>query len=328
MINDTSIVVLTPVKNEDWILDSFLKVTSLFADHIIIADQNSTDNTKVLAAQYPKVTYILNSSNNYDEEHRQILLIEKARELVPGKKLLIAIDADEIITGDSIDSKEWKIICAQKPGTQVYFKKPDALPGLKKIYDYSNFFLLGFLDDGRKHEGTKFHSPRVPNSDLRYDSKYIKFLHLALARDKEYNARQRLYMILENVNQTDSLRLRYRKYSRYIQHLLREEIISPLPNSWKKNAGKDIIFGGFVTKESNNFNLQIIEKFNMYGSKKFWMEDIWYVDYDDIAAEMNLEIVRRIEYPPFYINFLRSAILVIYGSLLRCQKFFVNNFRP
>jgi len=33
------IVVVTPVRNEAWILERFLSVTSRFADHIIIADQ-------------------------------------------------------------------------------------------------------------------------------------------------------------------------------------------------------------------------------------------------------------------------------------------------
>ena len=39
------IIVVTPIKNEDWILDRFLSVTSQFADLIIIADQNSTDKS-------------------------------------------------------------------------------------------------------------------------------------------------------------------------------------------------------------------------------------------------------------------------------------------
>lgn len=34
---------LTPVRNEVWILDRFLKAASFWADHIIIADQMSTD---------------------------------------------------------------------------------------------------------------------------------------------------------------------------------------------------------------------------------------------------------------------------------------------
>ena len=68
MMNQTpKIVVITPVKNEAWILDRFLAVTSQFADCIIIADQNSTDESKDICKKYPKVIVIDNKSTKYDE---------------------------------------------------------------------------------------------------------------------------------------------------------------------------------------------------------------------------------------------------------------------
>ena len=36
-------VVMTPVRNEAWVLKAFLEATSLWADYIIVADQMSTD---------------------------------------------------------------------------------------------------------------------------------------------------------------------------------------------------------------------------------------------------------------------------------------------
>jgi len=41
MTNQPLLICMTPVRNEAWILHAFLKATSLWADHIIIADQNS-----------------------------------------------------------------------------------------------------------------------------------------------------------------------------------------------------------------------------------------------------------------------------------------------
>jgi glycosyltransferase involved in cell wall biosynthesis len=61
------IVVLTPIKNEEWILERFLSVTSQFADLIIIADQNSTDSSRNICQKYPKVKLIENKSDQYDE---------------------------------------------------------------------------------------------------------------------------------------------------------------------------------------------------------------------------------------------------------------------
>jgi glycosyltransferase involved in cell wall biosynthesis len=44
-----TIICLTPVKNEAWLLDRFLQATSLWADFIIIADQMSTDGSQEIA---------------------------------------------------------------------------------------------------------------------------------------------------------------------------------------------------------------------------------------------------------------------------------------
>jgi glycosyltransferase involved in cell wall biosynthesis len=95
------IVVITPVKNEAWILDRFLAVTSQFADCIIIADQNSTDGSLTIYKNYPKVILIQNESEQFNEAERQILLIQKARELVPEHKILLALDADEILAASA-----------------------------------------------------------------------------------------------------------------------------------------------------------------------------------------------------------------------------------
>ena len=51
-------IVMTPVRNEAWILPAFLRATSLWADYIIIADQMSTDGSRELYQQFDKVIVI------------------------------------------------------------------------------------------------------------------------------------------------------------------------------------------------------------------------------------------------------------------------------
>ena len=47
-----AVVVLTPVRDQAWILASFLDAASLWADHIFIADQQSTEDSPNIAASY------------------------------------------------------------------------------------------------------------------------------------------------------------------------------------------------------------------------------------------------------------------------------------
>ena len=51
MNNRPTMIVITPVRNEAWVLDAFLTCTSSWADYIILADQHSDDGTREIAAK-------------------------------------------------------------------------------------------------------------------------------------------------------------------------------------------------------------------------------------------------------------------------------------
>jgi glycosyltransferase involved in cell wall biosynthesis len=73
-------IVLMPVKNEDWILEYSLSCASLWADYIIVADQNSTDRTPEICKNFDKVIYIKNDSQFHSGAVRRLLL-EEARKI-------------------------------------------------------------------------------------------------------------------------------------------------------------------------------------------------------------------------------------------------------
>ncbi|MGB8077207.1 MAG: glycosyltransferase family 2 protein, partial [Gallionella sp.] len=112
------IICLTPVRNESWILEKFLKAASLWADHIIIADQFSDDDSREIAGRFDKVILIRNPSAEFNEPERQRLLIEAARK-IEGPRLLITLDADEFLTANFHDSAEWEFIMHAPPGTVI-----------------------------------------------------------------------------------------------------------------------------------------------------------------------------------------------------------------
>ena len=80
-------VVLTPVRNEAWVLRAFLEATSLWADYIIIADQMSTDGSREIAKEYPKVILIDNNRKEMHMAATRRLLFEEAKK-IEGEKLL------------------------------------------------------------------------------------------------------------------------------------------------------------------------------------------------------------------------------------------------
>src|SRR5262249_2382498 len=86
-------IVVTPVRKEAWILDRFLRCASLWADHIVVADQGSTDGSRAIAARHSKVTLVDNTAPGYDEGARQRLLLDAARAF-PGPRVIFALDAD------------------------------------------------------------------------------------------------------------------------------------------------------------------------------------------------------------------------------------------
>src|SRR5690349_7454919 len=110
------VICLTPVKDEAWILDRFLACASEWADRIIIADQGSTDGSREICSLYPKVTVIENPSKSFNEPQRRAMLIDEARK-TPGPKLLIGLDADEMLSANWKDSAEWQAALRVPPGT-------------------------------------------------------------------------------------------------------------------------------------------------------------------------------------------------------------------
>ena len=148
MSQQPSIVVLTPLKNDAWILRRFLEVTSIFANLIIVADQGSTDGGLEICREFEKVMVIDNSASEYDEASRQELLIATARRLVPLPRILMALDSDEILTADSMDSSDWQRMLVAPPGTAIFFEKPNIYltPALSERRPLD--FLGAFIDDG------------------------------------------------------------------------------------------------------------------------------------------------------------------------------------
>src|SRR5256885_2197185 len=121
MIDCCHRICLTPMRNEAWIVKQFLAASSLWATHIVVADQSSTDGTLQHLQNKPGVELVINDSPVFDEAYRQKILLQRARQIA-GRRILIGLDADEALSSNLLASKQWAQLCDVEPGTVLRFR--------------------------------------------------------------------------------------------------------------------------------------------------------------------------------------------------------------
>lgn len=181
-------IVLMPVKNEAWILRESLASLSGFADHILIADQNSTDGSKEIYKEFSKVSVIENPAEGHSNTVRWLLL-QNARKMFGDRDLLICIDADEMISTEAVLEMD-KLAKENSQGT-ISFELP-WIQLWKDIYHYrndgawkDNFKAMAFLDspqlDYSKTVTINDHTSRIPKTDsiVRLNMPLIHFQYVA-----------------------------------------------------------------------------------------------------------------------------------------------------
>lgn len=319
----TKIICLTPIKNEDWILDTFLKATSLWADHIVVADQNSTDTSKEIAQSFEKVIYVKNNGGKYDELSRQELLLREARK-ISGKKLLIALDADEFFTNVDTTSPSWQTMINAEEGTVFSFNwlhiSSDFTKVKKSNFDFP-WGAFGFMDDGSKHSGRNIHSPRVPipEKSINICIKDNWVLHYNLISEERLNSKNRWYMVHETINKQRTniiFQNHYYNYSDFFNdtsfpfdegilrayldkgidmYSIRKDKInlefSDVSEKWKS------VDHHWRSLEYYWWDYEVLLKIQEYGAEKFQYIDIWDYDWKGLAKYLNFANLDRFNDP-------------------------------
>ena len=167
---------------------------------IIIADQNSDDGSPEIPEKYKKVKLLRNPSKEYDEAERQQLLIGAAK-TIPGPKIILALDADEILAANATASQGWAEMLKAKPGTVLLFEKPDLYGSTKSCIRYDNPWPLGYVDDGASHKPQRIHSIRIPVPEMHriYFVRGAHVIHYGMASLRTHRARMRMYSVIENL---------------------------------------------------------------------------------------------------------------------------------
>lgn len=270
------LICLTPVKNEAWCLDLFLKVTSLWADYIIIADQNSTDESKKIAKRYTKVILIENQSKEYNEGERQKLLINESRK-IPGDKILFTLDADEIFSANFDKTEDWQKILHSKPGEVFGFQWANITPD-QKHYSLSSFFYPWAIhDDGTEHQNyvRDIHSMRIPypiKADLGYwHVTQFKVFHFSSMYESRAKSKNRYYQFLEKIKGNYSNPITF-----FRTYTLKKSNTYTLPKEWLYDFYlENECFIELTINESFWFDSEIINFIECFGIGYFRSLPIW-----------------------------------------------------
>ncbi|MBV8129432.1 MAG: glycosyltransferase family 2 protein [Planctomycetaceae bacterium] len=279
----TQIVVVTPVKNEAAILKRFLSVTSQFADLIIVADQNSTDGSRAIYPRYPKVVMVENPSVDYDEAGRQLLLLAEVRKRVPGRRLILALDADEILAADAVTRPGWRTVLDAAPGTVICFEKPDILSPPDRCIRYTRPWPLGYVDDGAAHAPQPIHSIRIPTPSgaPRLSVDDVKVMHFALTQPDVQRAKMRLYAVIEATQGTARLHNRRTGYATNRDYAS-GHTVGPVCPEWI--AGWERLGIDMLSFSSRHFywqDFEVLRYFARHGTQKYWFDDIWDCDWEE-----------------------------------------------
>ena len=288
--NHPLLVVMTPVRNEAWVLHAFLKATSLWADYIIIADQHSTDGSREIALQYSKVILIDNNNPNFNEAERQKILVDRARE-IDGEKILFGLDADEIFSANFHKTKDWQKILNSKPGDVFWFKWAEICPDKKHYWSSAPHYPWMFHDDGEEPHGNyvkNMHSMRIPYPIEEKQMYYVndfRVLHLAYLNMHRVDAKRRFYKFVDWEMNKRSIISLSRSYAQVIKG---EEIKLPVEFI---NYTFDLYREVDLNTTQFWFDQYIIERLNNYPVKKLKKIDLWEKEF---LVEYNLKDPRNV----------------------------------
>jgi hypothetical protein len=289
-------IVMTPVRNEAWILPAFLRATSLWADYIIIADQMSTDGSRELYQQFDKVIVIDNTNPNFNEAERQSMLVAKAREVAAGRDTLLwGLDADEILPANWMDTNDGQHILNSVKGDVFWFKWAQLAPD-REHYGDAQFNPWLFHDDGKEPHGNyvrNMHSMRIPypiEEKQMYYVKDFRVLHCSTLDPQRIAAKNRFYQFVDwELNHRSPIVLSRTYAAHRIENQSNETAFELTPEStaFPFDFWNTIQIGAKHTW----FDDYIYERLSHYQEKQLRKLDIWdreFVSYYNLKDERNI----------------------------------------
>ena len=301
-------IVMTPTRNEAWVIRAFLECNGLWADYIIIADQMSIDGTREIISEYidrsdelrvkseecphrAEVIMIDNTNPEFNEAERQSMLVAKAREVAAGRDTLLwGLDADEILPANWQETEDGKHILNSVKGDVFWFKWAN-LSYDRQHYGDAIYQPWLFHDDGVEPHGNyvrNIHSMRIPYPKEEKQMYYVKdfpVLHCGFLNPYRTAAKERFYMFIEwTMNRRNFISLG-RSYSSHSienqpwrdSYVVDQSTLEFPFDIWKliDLDSKHFYFDDYIYERMPNYSIRQLRKLDIW--------DIDFVEYYKIA---------------------------------------------
>ena len=248
-----TIIAVTPVRNEAWVLNAYLACTSSWADYIILADQHSTDGSREIASRYPKVILIDNPAEEMNQAEARRLLFSEV-DKIAGDKIVFAIDADEFLSPNFAETLSWKAILGSKPNSIFCLKWLNMYGDMNHaLSNNDNRYLdwvchldsnISLADEYFKREQNAVHECRIPclnESDCKYymvDD--ISFVHLARLNLERTKNKEDFYQVstIDKRSQSFSAISLYRMYHHHYSIVVLAESVKLLSVDGEDHSDK------------------------------------------------------------------------------------------
>lgn len=313
------IICLTPVRNEAWVLDRFIKATSLWADYIIISDQESNDGSREIARKYDKVILLENKVLPYFDEYLMRKPLFDAARKIEGDKILISLDADELLT-PNWDSEEWGKLATASKGTVVCFFMGNISEGFKRCW-YHQSVIAGFVDDGTAYTTENIvHIPRsiYGSNHQIIETKEVGIIHLQYTDWERMQCKHRWYQCFEYIKKVNDTIDIFRRY--HHMYSIPKTELKTIPSWWinkYKEYGVDITA---VTKQEKMYwEKVVLDYMTKFGTEYFRYLNIWDVDWCDIARKWGYDNPMQYQNP----QKMRERLILYY--LRFSQTFYLPN---
>ena len=286
MSMNPTIIVITPVRNEAWVLDAFLTCTSSWADYIILADQHSDDGTREIAKRYEKVILIDNPTEEWFEYICRTRLLEEAAK-IPGEKIIFGLDADEFLSEGFEKTDSWQRIL-NSSGNEIFcFNWLNLYDNFNTVeytcmhYEWAAHFdaSIDFVEEYKKRELHAVHCARVPclesNRCNYFNVDDFWVIHVAKLNHERIRQKTDFYQVTwvdKNKEKANPIGM-YRAYNKYYPNNL-SSLDTPISLCCKGDS-TDYSHLLKTSDYGKHFVDEMVNVFTREGTDKFLKLCIW-----------------------------------------------------